>query len=126
VSRSFDAELMALLLDAAEPLAMVEKKRMFGFEALWADGRIFALVWQGRISLRIPDSAVAAELAALPGAGALQIVEGKKSASGQRWINVPESLHDDPHELRRWVRRAYDLALQQPPPPRRKRRGKRA
>jgi len=96
-----DADLMAILLDAADGLRLVEKKRMFGFEALWGDGRIFALVWQGRISLRVPDPAAAAELAGLPGAAALTIVEGKTPQSGQRWINVPESFHDDPHELRR-------------------------
>ena len=123
---SLDAELMQLLADAVEDLPSVEKKRMFGFEALWAQDRIFALVWDGRISLRLPDPAVAAELIAFPGAGALHIVKGKLSGAPQRWINVPESFHDDPHELRRWARRAYDLALREPPPKRRKRRVRRA
>jgi TfoX/Sxy family transcriptional regulator of competence genes len=118
---SLDADLMALLLDAAEGLPLVEKKRMFGFEALWGDGRIFALVWQGRISLRLPDRAAAAELAGRAGATPLKIAVRKAKSSGQRWINVPESFHDDPHDLRRWVRRAYDLALRQPPPPRKRR-----
>jgi TfoX/Sxy family transcriptional regulator of competence genes len=122
---SLDADLMSLLLDATEGLRAVAKKRMFGFEALWADGRIFALVWQGRIALRMPDPAAAGELAGLPGATALTIVEGKTSAAGQRWINVPESFHDDPHELRKWATRAHDLALGQPLPGRRKRRGRR-
>ncbi len=122
---SLDAGLMQLLLEAAEGLRLVEKKRMFGFEALWADGRIFALVWKGRISLRMPDPATASELAGLPGAEALTIVEGKTSAAGQRWINVPESFHDDAHALRGWVQRAHDLALQQPPPTRGKRRVRR-
>lgn len=119
---SLDADLMSLLLDAVERLPGVEKKRMFGFEALWAEGRIFALVWRGRISLRLPDPAAAAALSALPGAKALTIVEGKSSPAGQRWIDVPEAFHDDPHDLRRWAQRAYDLALKEPPPKRRKRR----
>jgi TfoX/Sxy family transcriptional regulator of competence genes len=107
---SLDADLMSLLLDAVERLPGVAKKRMFGFEALWADGRIFALTWRGRISLRLPDPAAAAELLALPGARALTIGEGRISPAGQRWIDVPEAFHDDPHELRRWAQRAYDLA----------------
>jgi DNA transformation protein and related proteins len=123
---SLDADLMSLLLDAVERLPDVEKKRMFGFAALWAQGRIFALVWRGRISLRLPDPAAAAELSALPGAKALDIVEGKVGPAGQRWIDVPEAFHDDPDELRRWARRAYDLALQEPLPQRRKRRARRA
>jgi TfoX/Sxy family transcriptional regulator of competence genes len=108
---SLDADLMALLLDAVERLPGVEKKRMFGFAALWAEGRIFALVWRGRISLRLPDPAASAELLALPGARAFSVAEGKVSPAGQRWIDVPESFHDDPYELRRWAQRAYDLAL---------------
>lgn len=123
---NLDADLMSLLLDALEPLPGVEKKRMFGFQALWAEGRIFALVWKGRISLRLPEPSAAAELSALPGARPLTIAEGKVSPKGQRWIDVPESFHDDPDELRRWARRAYDLALEEPAPKGRKRRGRRA
>jgi TfoX/Sxy family transcriptional regulator of competence genes len=122
---SLDADLMAILLDAADGLRGVAKKRMFGFEALWADGRIFALAWQGRIALRLPDARASAELSALPGAAAFT-VPGRKGDGSQRWINVPESFHDDPHALRRWVERAYDLALLQPLPARRKRSGRRA
>jgi len=122
---SLDADLMALLLDAVEGLPLVVKKRMFGFEALWADGRIFALAWQGRIALRIPDEKTAAELAAIRGSHAFSLEEGKTTPAGAGWINVPESFHDDPHELRRWARRAHEMALQQPLRAR-KRRARRA
>ncbi|MGZ6144329.1 MAG: TfoX/Sxy family protein, partial [Myxococcales bacterium] len=110
-----DADLMALLLDAVEGLPRVVKKRMFGFEALWADGRIFAVVWKGRISLKVP------ELAALPGTRPFAIELGKLTAKPATWIETPESFHDDPHELRRWAHRAYDLALKTPRPARKRR-----
>src|SRR5438128_1795753 len=97
-----DADLMAILLDAADGQRLVEKKRMFRFEALWGDGRIFELVLQGRISSQVPDPADAAELARLLGAAALTTVEGKAPQSVKRCTSVPESFHDDPHELRRW------------------------
>ncbi|MCA1829773.1 MAG: TfoX/Sxy family protein [Myxococcales bacterium] len=113
---SLDAELMDLLLDAVDGLPKVEKKRMFGFEALWADGRIFAAVWKGRISLKHPD------LAGLPGARPFAIELGKMLAKPAAWIEVPEAFHDDPHELRRWATRAYELALKQPPPKKKRRR----
>ena len=116
---SLDADLMALLLDAVEGLPGVTKKRMFGFEALWADGRIFAAVWNGRISFKAP------EVASLPGARPFSIELGKKTAKPAAWIEAPESFHDDPHELRRWARRAYELARLQPRPAR-KRRNQRA
>ena len=113
---SLDADLMELLLDAVEGLRLVEKKRMFGFSALWADGRIFALAWRGRIALRMPDQREAAKLAALPGARAFTVAEGKTTPAGSRWIEVPEAFHDDPHDLRRWATRAYELALKEPLP----------
>ena len=119
---SLDADLMSLLLDAVEGLPLVEKKRMFGFEALWADGRIFALAWRGRIALRMPDPKAAAGLAALPGTHVFTIDEGKTTPAGSRWLNVPESFHDDPHALRRWAGRAYDLALKEPLPARKRRK----
>ena len=110
-----DADLMALLLDAVEGLPQIEKKRMFGFEALWADGRIFAVVWKGRIALKDPA------LAKLPGARPFAIELGKKTANPAAWIEVPESFHDEPHELRRWAQRAYELALKRPSPARKRR-----
>jgi len=119
----FDAELMELLLDAVADLR-VEKKRMFGFQALWAEGRIFALVWQGRIALKLPDETAAAQLAALPGSSAFWKEAGDDSPAGKKWINVPESFHDDPHELRRWAMRAYEMALQLPPPRKRRAKGR--
>ena len=119
---SLDADLMGLLLDAVDGLPLVEKKRMFGFEALWADGRIFALAWKGRIALKLP------EVAKLPGARPFAVELGKEATPGARWIEVPETFHDDPHELRRWAQRAYDLALKQPRPAKkvRKRRARRS
>jgi len=113
---SLDADLMSLLLDAVDGLPLVEKKRMFGFEALWADGRIFGVVWKGRIALKHP------ELASL--SDAMPFMAEKPG----KWFNLPESFHDDPHELRRWAQRAYDLALKQPRPAKkpRKRRVRRA
>ena len=122
---SLDADLMSLLLDAVEGLPLVEKKRMFGFSALWADGRIFALAWRGRIALRMPEPLAAAGLLAIPGARVFTLAEGKTTPAGSRWIEAPESFHDDPHALRRWSGRAYHLALREPLPIR-KRRARRA
>ena len=116
---SLDADLMSILLDAVEGLPGVTRKRMFGFEALWAEGRIFALAANGRITLKHPD------LAQLSGTRPFMVRLGKKTARPARWIVAPESFHDDPHELRKWARKAYDLALAQPLPAR-KRRSRRA
>jgi TfoX/Sxy family transcriptional regulator of competence genes len=89
---------------------------MFGFEALWADGRIFALVWKGRIALKHPD------LAKLPGAQPLGFDLEKPVGREPAWMDVPEAFHDDPHELRRWAERAYDRARGQPLPSKKRRK----
>jgi TfoX/Sxy family transcriptional regulator of competence genes len=107
---SLEAELMQLVLDAVEGLSRIERKRMFGFEALWADGRIFALVHQGRIALKLPESKAAAELLSLPGTKPFSVFRKQPGS----WFFVPEELHDDPHALRSWAARAYELARTSP------------
>jgi TfoX/Sxy family transcriptional regulator of competence genes len=113
-----DQDLLELLLDAADGLALVEKKRMFGLQALWANGRIFALIYDGRIALKLPDPKVATDLLALKGSRKFMI--GAKSTRFGKWFVTPEAFHDDPHALRSWTARAHEMALDAPLPKRRR------
>jgi TfoX/Sxy family transcriptional regulator of competence genes len=113
----FKTHLLGLLEDAALPLPGVRRKKMFGCEALFAEDRIFALIWkEDRIGLKFPDPAVAAEALALPGAAPWRA--GDKVMGG--WALVPEAFHDDPAALAAWVQRAHALALSAPPKPKKK------
>jgi TfoX/Sxy family transcriptional regulator of competence genes len=116
-----DQDLLELLLDAADGLPLVEKKRMFGLQALWANGRIFALIHDGRIALKLPEVKIATELLAIKGSRKFMI--GAKSTKFGKWFVTPEAFHDDPHALKRWTVRAHELALEAPlPKPRRRKR----
>ncbi|MDB5096573.1 MAG: hypothetical protein JWM80_994 [Cyanobacteria bacterium RYN_339] len=112
-----DTFLLGLVEDAAMPLPGVRRKRMFGCDTLFAEDTIFALIWkEGRIGLKFPDPAVAAEAMALPGSAPWKA--GEKVMGG--WVMVPESFHDDPETLARWVQRSHALALAAPPKPKKK------
>jgi DNA transformation protein len=110
-----DADLLALLLDAADGLPSVESRRMFSGHGLWASGRMFALVYDGRIALKLTEEPLAREFSALEGARPFRV--GRKSTKLTGWLVAPESFHDDPHQLRRWTSLAHELALRAPPKP---------
>ena len=100
--------LQTLLDDAANGLAKVKPKRMFGCYCLFANDQIFAAVWkEGRINLKIPDTPLYGELLNTDGAKPWTV--GKKVMS--HWILVPEVFHDDTGDLRTWTVKAHQLAL---------------
>lgn len=111
---SLHAFLLSQLDEVTGSLRGVSARRMFGCDALFADGAIFALIWKtGRIGLKLPDAALYAQLLAEPGTEPWAPGEGKPMA---HWLLVPESLHDDLDALTPWVQRAHKLALQAGPP----------
>lgn len=106
--------LLSQLEEVTGSLRGVSARRMFGCDALFADGAIFALIWKtGRIGLKLPDAALYAALLAEPGTEPWAPGEGKPMA---HWLLVPESLHDDLDALAPWVQHAHKLALQAGPP----------
>ena len=105
-------ELESLLNGAAERLASVDGKKMFGCHALFAKGNVFALVWKhGQIGVKLPVAADYEKLMAIKGAapwkaGPMQMAH---------WVLVPSSVEKDNRALNRWVARAHELALLAPP-----------
>lgn len=109
--------LFELVEDASAPLPGVSHKRMFGCEAFFAEGTIYALIWKDdRIGLKLPDEASHAALAAMP--GTTPWAPGGKRMG--KWLLVPEGFHDDRAELAAWVRRAHAQALTAGPKPTKK------
>ncbi len=105
---TLEQHLKELLDDATADLRGVAVRRMFGCDAFFADGQIFALVWkEGRIGLRLPDAGAFAEVLAMRGGRPWTI--GAKKMS--HWAFVPEDFHDDEDALGTWVRKAHQLAL---------------
>jgi TfoX/Sxy family transcriptional regulator of competence genes len=100
--------LRKLLDEAARDLADVTPKRMFGCDALFAGGSIFALIWKtGRIGVKLPAPALHDKLMQTPGAEPW--TAGDRTMS--QWVLVPESFHSAPESLKHWVSQAHALAL---------------
>ena len=100
------AELLETLRKAAASLREVEERKMFGCEALFTSGSIFALVWKtGRIGVKLPDEARFGELSKQKGA------EPWKAGPMvmAHWLLVPPSL-EDAKRLAPWVKEAHAMA----------------
>ena len=100
--------LKTLLDSAAEGLPKVSAKKMFGCHALFADDKIFALVWkENRIGVKLLEEASYAELMETSGSapwspGAMKVT---------RWVLVPKSWHKKPAQLGKWVAQAHGQCL---------------
>jgi TfoX/Sxy family transcriptional regulator of competence genes len=98
--------LAEILEAAAARLPDVTTKRLFGCQALYRTGAVFALVWKtGRIGVKLPLAARHQELMLLDGAE-----PWIAHAVMAQWVLVPERFHDDSRLLTKWLRIAYELA----------------
>ena len=99
-----------LIADIFSGLGPVTTRRMFSGKGIYHDGLIVALVLRGELMLKA-DATSAPEFAE---AGARQITyphrRSGKTVEMPYWT-VPESAMDDPDELARWTRKAYEAAL---------------
>lgn len=103
--------LKAVLDGALAGLEGIENKTLFGCDACFVGGNIFALVWtDGRLGLRMSDAESHERLLAEDGAGPW-MVDGK---AVKHWVLLPVSWAAQPAQLRRWGRQAYELAKARP------------
>jgi hypothetical protein len=102
------AKLLGVLRTATRLAGLPDilEKKMFGCEALFTTGGIFALVWKtGRIGLKLPDDARHAAL--LSQKGAAPWTAGPKVMGG--WVLVPPKL-EEPKALLPWLTEAHAMA----------------
>ncbi|NUS70952.1 MAG: TfoX/Sxy family protein [Ensifer adhaerens] len=98
----------AAIEDMFEVLGPVTIKRMFGGKGIYCQGVIFALEVDGEILLK-GDEQTAPTLEA---AGSRQwAYDGKGKPVKMPYWSVPDDAFDDPDEMARWVRLAYEAAL---------------
>lgn len=99
--------LRELLEEASEGLPATSPKYMFGCDAMFAGGKIYALVWRtGQVAVKLTDPMAYGEAMALEGASPWS--PGRSAMSG--WVLLPEDFNDDLEGLREWVRRAHGYA----------------
>lgn len=101
------SKLLATLRTAAERLPDVEEKKMFGCEALFVNGAIFALVWkEGRIGVKLPAAdrfdALAAQKGAAPWKAGPMVMT--------HWLLVPPAVDADAKRLAPWLKEAHAMA----------------
>lgn len=98
----------AAIEEIFETLGPVKIRRMFGGKGIYFDGIILALEVNGEILLK----GDAESAPALEEAGARQwAYEGKGKPVKMPYWSIPEPAWDDPNEMARWVRLAYEAAL---------------
>ncbi|WP_299862673.1 TfoX/Sxy family protein [uncultured Hoeflea sp.] len=91
-----------------DSLGAVTIKRMFGGKGIYHQGHILALEVDGEILLKA-DAQSAAQFA---DAGASQwVYEGKSKPVAMPYWSIPDAALDDPDEMAKWVRLAWDAAL---------------
>ncbi len=109
---TLDAHLSDLLATISSELPEVTTRYMFGCEAFFANRTIYALVWDGRLCVKLPEQRRFDEALALDGAGRWSPMP--KGQGMGWWVMLPEALHDDLDALTPWVERAHRLAMMAP------------
>lgn len=99
----------AAIEEMFQGLGPVTIKRMFGGKGIYHLGRIVAIELRDEMLLKA-DEKSAPEFA---DAGAIQwSYEGKKgNLVKMPYWSIPENAYDDPDEMAKWVRLAYEAAL---------------
>ncbi|MDB5367222.1 MAG: hypothetical protein JWM77_3149 [Rhodospirillales bacterium] len=114
-------ELQAILDRAAGPGVPLRAKKMFGGVGCYADGRIFAIIWDGGIALKLLDVDFDAFCAA--GGKPVKFLPGKPASKS--YVRTPDPMVDDASALADWTGRAVRAALAAPPPAAKKPRKRR-
>ena len=100
-------ELKSALEQAVEGLPDIGWKRMFGCDAAFRDGNIFALVWkEGRLGLKYADEEEFA--ARMDSVGSNRWAPGGRQT--KHWVLIPDSVAEDETELRLWTEMAHTLS----------------
>jgi DNA transformation protein len=95
--------------DLFAPFGEVEIRLMFGGAGIYHKDQMFALIADERIYLKVNDET----RPAFEAEGSKPFVFEMKSGelAAMSYLELPPRLLDDPDELQRWARRAYEAAI---------------
>jgi DNA transformation protein and related proteins len=98
--------------DLFAPFGPVTVKRLFGGAGIYADGLMFALVFDGAIFLKVDDSSIPdfEREGSKPFVYTRAKSKGRVGRASLSYWRLPERLYDDPDELAVWARRAMAIA----------------
>ncbi|MFT3843028.1 MAG: TfoX/Sxy family protein [Myxococcaceae bacterium] len=109
-----DEYLRDLVAEASRELPEVTTRRMFGSDAWFADLKIFALIWDGRIALKMSKPERYHELLAMEGSTTWSPMPQREAKPMSGWVLVTEEFHDNLDGLRPWVESAHQQAISLP------------
>ena len=104
-------ELSRILDEAAEPFAVIERRKMFGCPAFYINGNMFAGVYGQQLFLRLPPEARATlvtELEAKP-------FEPMPGRPMKEYVAMPEAIWSDMAAMDEWMRRSVEFVAAMPP-----------
>jgi TfoX/Sxy family transcriptional regulator of competence genes len=101
-----------IFLEALPKDRRVETMKMFGGVAARVNGHIFAGLFGRSVMVWLPEAERAAALA-LEGAGPFDPMGDGRARSDK--VMLPESMMEEPDELRLWIGRAFKGAAALPP-----------
>jgi len=96
--------------DVFEPFGRVSIRRLFGGKGIYVDGSIVAIVMRGELMFK----ADAATAPIFGEAGATQWTyrrDGRDTVTAMPYWTVPDVALDDPEEMARWARLAFEAGL---------------
>lgn len=82
---------------------------LFGAVALYRNGHVFAMVWQGALYFKVDDNS-RADYEAAHSRTLGYVSEGEEHALKSYW-EVPAEVIEDNEKLHAWAERAYQAAL---------------
>jgi DNA transformation protein len=96
------------VFDMLKPHGSIRAQAMFGGYALYHEGILFALIIEGQVYFKIDDITKPD----FERHGAEQFTyQGKHKMVSMPYMTLPESILEDPEELRVWIARACDVSL---------------
>jgi TfoX/Sxy family transcriptional regulator of competence genes len=104
-------DLTRILEEAAEPFAVIERRKMFGCPAYYINGNMFAGVYGTQLFLRLPAGS-RAELQSDLGAKPFEPIAGRPM---KEYVAMPQGIVNDTAALDEWMRRSVEFVSGMPP-----------
>lgn len=104
-------ELIARFEAVAARFPEAERRKMFGYPALFVGGNLATSLFADSWTIRLPDDALA-EMLALPGARDFEVMPGRVMGG---YALVPPDVVADDTRLDVWIRRSLEHAATLPP-----------
>ncbi len=109
--RPAPAALIERFTRASADLAKIERRKMFGYPAIFLNGNMVAGLFQDQMIVRLSEKD-RETLAAIPGAARFEPMPGRPM---REYMVLPASIVDAPAKTREWLDRARGFVATVPP-----------